>query len=198
MATWNGVDVASEPHTWRADFVGKMASSSKAIIVTETAPSGKIIACNAAWNALCEFPPEEALDKNPRLLQGKLTSKRKARQYAREVHACSILSEDDGFAARQAIAHVKLVNYTKSGRPFVHCLRSRRLMDESTGKDYFVTESSEEKDPAICRAMLGDDAAEPGITGNVQGAGLALIATALMLALLPASLQAVELGLILR
>ena len=104
---------------------------------------------------------EEALGKTPSILQGELTSKRKARIYAQQVLANRTLSEDNGFAARQATSTVKLVNYAKDGRPFVHHLSTRRVMDEDTGVEYFVTESHEDTNGAIRRAMLKCDSPPP-------------------------------------
>jgi len=134
-----------------------MARSPKAIILTETAAPGKIVAVNAAWNALCGYPPDEALGKTPSILQGPATSLRKAKQYARDVLAPSrpVYGDNEGFAARNHSASTtKLVNYTKSGEAFVHCLRTTRVMDEDTGAEYFLTESHEETDPTVSRAML--------------------------------------------
>ena len=53
---------------------------------------------------------------------------------------------------------MKLINYSRSGRPFVHCLKSRRIADEDTGVEYYMTESHEETDEKIIRAMFrGED-----------------------------------------
>jgi len=120
-----------------------MASSPKAIIVTEL-DSNKIVACNQKWNRLCGYPPEEALGKKPSILQGEGTSKSKASDFAAQIYATGT-------------ATVKLVNYTKLGRAFVHCLRTRRVTDVDTGTAYYVTESHEETDMAIQRAMLKDE-----------------------------------------
>jgi len=150
------------------------------MIVTETEVDGRIIAVNAAWSALCGFAPEDALGKTPRILQGEMTSKTKARHFAREVHT-----------AGQSCIRAKLVNYTKSGRPFVHCLQTRRVMDDRSGREYFVTESHEETDPIISNAMLGIEASA-SVSRHVRDAGFATVATAIVIALLPASLQALR------
>lgn len=146
------VDIASRP--WRYEICSKLGLSAKAAIVSESSEPGRIVACNAAWNSLCGFTPDEALGETPKILQGKGTSVTKAKRYAAEVLSKPYLRDDAGFASRQDTTRAKLVNYTKTGRPFVHCLTTRRVKDEDTGEEYFVTESHEEKEQAICRAML--------------------------------------------
>jgi len=149
----NCEDIANEPYSWRAEVLNKMSQAQKATIVTDT-KSGEIVACNSAWNKLCGYSPEEAFSHTPIILQGKLTSQTKARQYAMDVLSSKTYAKDHGFAGRQAITRTKLVNYTKSGRPFVHCLQSKRVMDEDSGKEYFITESHEETDENINQVML--------------------------------------------
>jgi len=51
--------------------------------------------------------------------------------------------DNNGIAARQAITKTTLVNYTKAGRAFVHQLSARRIQDEDTGREYYMTESRE-------------------------------------------------------
>eukprot|EP00322_Chrysochromulina_rotalis_P020893 CAMPEP_0115836828 /NCGR_PEP_ID=MMETSP0287-20121206/4909_1 /TAXON_ID=412157 /ORGANISM="Chrysochromulina rotalis, Strain UIO044" /LENGTH=177 /DNA_ID=CAMNT_0003290325 /DNA_START=118 /DNA_END=651 /DNA_ORIENTATION=+ len=131
-----------------------MARNINAVIVTETKAPGRILACNAAWTQLCGYAPEEALGKTPSMLQGKETSKRKARAYTRQCLQNKFMCEENGFASRQGRARVKIINYTRDGRPFVHCLQTSRVMDEDTGEEYFVTESHEETDDAIYCAMI--------------------------------------------
>ena len=90
--------------------------------------------------------------------QGRLTSTHKARRFTHQCIATRIYGNDNGFASRQATASVKLINYSRSGRPFVHCLKSRRIADEDTGVEYYMTESHEETDEKIIRAMFrGED-----------------------------------------
>ena len=131
-----------------------MAVNNNAVIITETKAPGRIIACNAAWTQLCGYAPEDALGKTPRMLQGKDTSVCKARSFTRQCHQNKIRSEENVFAAWQGRARTKLVNYTKNGRAFVHCLQTRRVMDEDTGEEFFMTESHEETDNGIYAAMI--------------------------------------------
>ena len=162
MACWNDdKDIASMPHSWRTQMLSTMAASKSAVILTETEQSncpGAIVACNAAWNKLCGYSPEEALGKTTSILQGRLTSTHKARRFTHQCIATRIYGNDNGFASRQATSSVKLINYSRSGRPFVHCLKSRRIADEDTGVEYYMTESHEETDEKIIRAMFrGED-----------------------------------------
>jgi len=158
MACWDSdVDIASMPNSWRESMLESMANAAAPMIVTESCAPGRIVACNNRWNTLCGYAPEEALGKPPSILQGPRTSRTKAREFSQRVHEEKSYYFDHGFASRQAATSVKLVNYTKSGRPFVHCLRARRVMDEDTGVDYFVTTSYEETDEAITHAMLKAD-----------------------------------------
>ena len=181
------IDIASRP--WRHSLCAEMGVSSRAVIVSETCSPGKIIACNEAWAQLCGFTPDEAIGSTPKILQGKETSLKKARQYATEVLSNAFFSEGHGFASRQAAARAKLVNYTKHGRPFVHCLRTWRVRDEDTGEEYFVTESHEEDDEAIEQAMLHHKA--PAVTGHeVRDSAIYLVGVAALL--LPAVWPVVE------
>jgi len=128
-----------------------MSTSPKAVIVTDIG-SNKIVACNSKWNQLCGYEPEEAFSTTPKVLQGEGTSMHKAGEFAARV-------------AATGVASVKLINYTKLGRAFVHCLRSCRITDPDTGTAYYFTESYEETDAAIQKAMLkrnhvDDDEAE--------------------------------------
>lgn len=186
MATWNDdVDVASMADSWRADTLGKMARSKHPIILTECASPGNIVACNQAWNKLCGFSPEEALGQPTTILQGKLTSRQKARQFAAQVQANKIYSGENGFASSQAVSSVKLVNYNKGGRAFVHCLKAWRVMDEDTGTEYYMTESHEECDSAINRAMLMGDEESPNARRKEEMRGAAIYLTGLLLIFIP-------------
>jgi len=113
-----------------------------AAIVTESSGPFEIIACNSAWSQLCGYQPEEALGKGPgSLLQGPQTNLKKASTFSKEL---AIAGE----------ASSTLVNYTKLGRPFVHCLHTTTVVDEVTGKRYFLTESKEEQRASIRNALL--------------------------------------------
>ena len=42
---------------------------------------------------------------------------------------------------------MEILNYTKQGRTFHHCLETTRVRDASDGVDYFCTESFERDTP---------------------------------------------------
>uniref|UniRef100_A0A7S0L8W0 PAS domain-containing protein n=1 Tax=Coccolithus braarudii TaxID=221442 RepID=A0A7S0L8W0_9EUKA len=203
MASWNeehksgsmqavseeakGSGAASVRSTWRSELCAKMALSSEAVIVSEACAPGKIVACNAVWSELCGYEADEAFCHTPKILQGKGTSVVKASQFADAVRSNNTYthSEELGFATRQAVNFVKLLNYTKSGRPFVHCLKTWRTQDEDTGAEYFVTESYEEQGTAVSRAVLraaGVASAEE----NAASASNAQLAATIILPLLVA------------
>jgi len=104
-------------------------------------PPFDIIAVNSTWTALCGFQPEEALHKTPKqLLQGEHTDASKARAFA------SALVENKH-------AKVMLINWTKGCRPFVHKLESWLIEDPHSKEKFYVTESSEEHNVRIVRAL---------------------------------------------
>ena len=65
------------------------------VIVTQASEPFEIVACNSAWSKLCGFQPEDALGKDPSILQGPQTNHKKAKHFAaellREGHAASTL-----------------------------------------------------------------------------------------------------------
>uniref|UniRef100_A0A7S0J3G5 PAS domain-containing protein n=1 Tax=Calcidiscus leptoporus TaxID=127549 RepID=A0A7S0J3G5_9EUKA len=142
--------------SWRSELCEKMALSSVAVIVSEARAPGRIVACNAVWSELCGYGADEAIGLTPKILQGKGTSMHKAAHFTEKVCSQTVCThgEEFGFASRQASSFVKLVNYSKAGRPFVHCLKTWRTRDDGAGVDYFVTESHEESGTAVSRAML--------------------------------------------
>lgn len=155
MAVWNDdIDLAAQGASWRSSLCASMAKERKAVIVTEVDDGYKIVACNAAWNDLCGFSPEDALGKSPKILQGARTDSAKAKAYTCSVLDSTLHGDNAGFAAWQSACTTKLVNYTRKGRAFVHCLRTTRVRDEDTGQEYFYTESHEETDETIAQAML--------------------------------------------
>lgn len=95
-------------------------------IVTESSGPYEIVACNSAWSHLCGYQPEEALGKEPSMLQGPQTNLKKASTFAKAVAAAG-----HGTST--------LVNYTKYGRAFVHCLHTTTVVDEVTGKRCALT-----------------------------------------------------------
>lgn len=111
------------------------------VIVTQASEPFEIVACNSAWSKLCGFQPEDALGKDPSILQGPQTNHKKAKHFAAEL-------------LREGHAASTLVNYTKFGRPFVHRLNASAIVDSVSGKKYFVTESREERRASIRNVLL--------------------------------------------
>merc|ERR1719222_382655 len=64
---------------------------------------GELVGCNRAWQLLCRYEPAECLGATPKILQGELTDKAKARRFSEELERC-------GSSAST------LVNYTRTGR----------------------------------------------------------------------------------
>ena len=115
--------------------------SRKPCVINRAEAPYEIVALNSRWTSLCGFRPEEALGKSPKdLLNCKQTDQVKAAEFTNQ-----LLALGD--------ARVTLLNKTRSGRQFWHKLRSRRLTDPNSGKEYYVTTSEEERDPVLCRAF---------------------------------------------
>lgn len=132
---------------WRADVtdVGrglrdKMRSAHQPTILVETSAPHKIVAANAAWCSLCGYTGSQAINANPKILQGALTDQAKAKRFREAL-------------VRSGVASCLLVNYKKSGAPFCHRIRSvRHQAGEGT---YYLTSSNEVTDAATRHAMLG-------------------------------------------
>jgi PAS domain S-box-containing protein len=112
-------------------IVDAMDEAAGAAIVTQTSGGQEqIVATNRAWRQLCGFGAEEALGRSPKILQGPQTDKAVACRF-----------RDD--LLTQGHAEATLLNYTKRGRPFVHELHSRSVVDGATGATFHLTQSSE-------------------------------------------------------
>ena len=187
MACWNDYkDLASMPFSWRHKVLSEMADAQQPCILTEVKAPGNIIAVNAEWSKLCGYSPEDALGKPTTILQGRLTSTHKARQFAHSCMNTTLYGTDTGFASRRACVTTKLVNYTKHGRPFIHCLKAKRVMDEDTGVEYYMTESHEETDEKICRAMLRGEYDDDAKDAAAQRRGAMIYAATLLAVFIPA------------
>ena len=98
-----------------------ISKSTMCVIVTENAPPFRIVATNAAWCNQCGFTEEEAIGRLPReLLQGHLTDKHLVKQFSLDLVA-------------KGRATMRVLNYTKSGRPFPHYVTAEALQDPHTG-----------------------------------------------------------------
>eukprot|EP00965_Chrysotila_dentata_P036855 1226645-Pleurochrysis_carterae.AAC.1 len=98
-----------------------------ACIVTEAEPPFAICAVNSAWTHLCGYDACEVLGKSPKILQGQKTNYDKAAEFTRSLS--TQLAEGPSSSAT-----VVLVNYTKSGAPFAHRLRTEAVTDKLSGK----------------------------------------------------------------
>lgn len=83
----------------------------------------RIVAVNRDWEAMCHYTAAEAFGRTPRLLQGPLTHRDAARDFAMRLRA-------------GGAAFVTLVNYTKGGAPFVHHLYGWALGDLFVAETY--------------------------------------------------------------
>lgn len=89
-----------------------------------------ILHVNEAWTKLCGYTEHDARGAPFSILQGPKTDMRRARAFFKE------LREENQ-------AECSLLNYSKNGRSFLHCISSRRITDPTTGNAYFVTHSHE-------------------------------------------------------
>lgn len=119
----------------------RCALSSSACVVNRGVAPFDIIAVNSNWSWLCGYSAQEALGKTPALLHGPGTDKIKARSFT------STLESGAG------MANMTLINYSKGGTPFVHRIHSEKVKDEN-GETFFVTESAEEDDPSVMKAVF--------------------------------------------
>ena len=94
-------------------------------------PNGEILHVNEAWTNLCGFSQSEACGQTFAILQGPSTDWIRAKAFVQHLHAFNS-------------AECQLVNYTKDGTPFVHCISSREPRPHSTCHIH----------GALCRAPL--------------------------------------------
>ena len=81
---------------------------------------------------LCGFTADEAIGETFSILQGKGTDTECAAAFARRMK-------------HERSAETTLTNYTKSGRPFRHCISARLVQDQRNGTSFYVTESHEDQ-----------------------------------------------------
>lgn len=131
----------SRPYT---DFniYNAMESSKDAAILVETTAPFKIVAANVAWQELCGFGAE-AIGQPTTILHGEKTDLSKARRF-REL------------CVSTGHAKMSIVNYHgKTGRAFCHAVHTTSIVNSTTGRSYFLTQSKEVTDIALRRALLG-------------------------------------------
>jgi PAS domain S-box-containing protein len=95
------------------------------VIVNPHEPDQPMIYVSAAFETQTGYAPEEALGRNCRFLQGPETDP----DDVEKIRA--------GLAARRPFT-VDILNYRKSGEPFVNRLRIRPIFDENGALMYFV------------------------------------------------------------
>jgi hypothetical protein len=117
------------------------ADPASCVIVSKHEPPFAIVACSQSWSKLCGYSPEDAVDASPGLLQGELTDLKEAASFVSRIK-------------EKGCAETKLVNYTKLGRPFIHCLSTTTVTDD-TGAPYFVTVSYEEAPQNLAGFIYG-------------------------------------------
>mmetsp|Transcript_45796 Transcript_45796/g.97874 ORF Transcript_45796/g.97874 Transcript_45796/m.97874 type:complete len:364 (+) Transcript_45796:146-1237(+) len=127
-----GVDVDLTASKGIVDEMHRSATHGPAIVTQTSDGEDLIVATNSSWRHLCGFGAEEALGCSPKILQGTKTDLMAATQFRNELLA-------------KGTASITLINYTKSGREFVHELHSRTIVDDATGYTYNITESLEQR-----------------------------------------------------
>jgi hypothetical protein len=126
-----------------------MSRSNAPMILVNARKPRTIIASNAAWIQQCGFG-KEAIGNSPTILQGELTDMKKAAKFRRD-----LLCSGD--------ARTTLVNYTKSGRPFAHAFHARKITSEDGRMSYYITESKEVDDVAVCSAVFRKASVEQSV-----------------------------------
>jgi PAS domain S-box-containing protein len=115
LASASPVDAATEEALIQAlprSLQAAMEASEQARVITESRAPFRIVHVNKAWEGLCGFSQAEAVGKSLDILQGART--KSSGEFKRlESH---LQGEPKGIS-------VRLVNYTKAGRPFVNQLR---------------------------------------------------------------------------
>jgi hypothetical protein len=90
---------------------------------------------------LCGYGADEALGKSPKeLLHGEQTDKTKAKAFSRQL-------------ASDHRAKTMLINYDAWRRPFLHRIESRLVVDPTSKEQFYITESSEERDDKLVHAF---------------------------------------------
>jgi PAS domain S-box-containing protein len=148
-----------------------LANSDRACVINRAEAPYDILAVNDAWTRLCGYSAEQALHRTPKqLLHGEYTDTRKSSEFTQNLIA-------------HEHAKVTLINHNGSCRPFIHKIESRLLTDEATAERFYVTESCEERDPAIVRALRARARFDHSIrdedlvTGLVVASVMALVAS---------------------
>ncbi|KAH8059231.1 histidine kinase [Aureococcus anophagefferens] len=118
-------------------FLGELVAAQRAASALRDRPPNHIVACSKHWSDLCGFRAAEAIGLTPKILQGECTEPAVAADFRDGIYAAST-----GGPVRSEI-----LNYTKQGRTFHHCLETTRVRDASDGVDYFCTESFERDTP---------------------------------------------------
>lgn len=120
-------------------FLGELVAgaSDRCVVLCEIDHPNHIVACSKHWSDLCGFRAAEAIGLTPKILQGECTEPAVARDFRDRIYAAST-----GGPVR-----AEILNYTKQGRTFHHCLETTRVRDASDGVDYFCTESFERDTP---------------------------------------------------
>ena len=95
------------------------------VITNPWHPDNPMIYVSEEFEAQTGYPPEEALGQNCRFLQGPDTNPK------------AVEAIRAALAARTAFT-IEILNYRKSGEPFVNQLRIRPLFDDAGELLYFV------------------------------------------------------------
>ena len=95
------------------------------VITNPWHPDNPMIYVSEEFEAQTGYPPEEALGKNCRFLQGPDTNPK------------AVAAIRAALEARTAFT-IEVLNYRKSGEPFVNQLRIRPLFDDTGELLYFV------------------------------------------------------------
>mmetsp|Transcript_17939 Transcript_17939/g.48432 ORF Transcript_17939/g.48432 Transcript_17939/m.48432 type:complete len:279 (+) Transcript_17939:3-839(+) len=113
-----------------------------ATIVCAMEPPWGVTAASSAWSQLCGYSQAEAIGRSPKaLLQGPLTDTDKAARFTSRLL-------ERGYAA------TTLVNYTKSGTPFVHRILGRVKPADGTAAPCLVVNGFEVTDIDLRESYL--------------------------------------------
>jgi PAS domain S-box-containing protein len=119
----------------------RLSSSQTPCVLNKAVEPFDLVAVNAPWTRLCGYEACEAIGKSPvELLQGDKTDTSKAHAFTSKLM--------NGKPATMTV-----LNYSKRGRAFVHRIHSEAVTDAASGETYFLTQSCEEQDPAVSRAV---------------------------------------------
>lgn len=99
--------------------------SMSVVITNPFLPDNPMIFVSEEFETQTGYAPEEALGRNCRFLQGPGTD------------PAAVQAVRDGLARRQAFS-VDILNYRKTGEPFMNRLRIRPLFDDDGKFIYFV------------------------------------------------------------